>query len=305
MRPPTNRTLVVSGASGQLGRLTAELILDREEPPNLILVTRNPGALEHLAARGADVRFGDFDEPDTLTEAFAGGERLLLISATDLERRGSQHRAAIRAALSAGVRHVVYTSGLSPGPENPAVVAASHHATEQALGESGLAYTFLRNSLYAEYQVAEAARCLSTGRLVHNRGEGRIAYVSRNDCAAVAAAVLLTPGHEGAAYDVTGPELFGVADLASLYSALGGRPIEVVGLDEESFVAGLVGEATADDHLVYGAQLVASFGRSIREGHLESCTNTVAAITGRAPLTLRGVLEAHLDELTAPDATPG
>jgi NAD(P)H dehydrogenase (quinone) len=281
--------VVVTGASGQLGRRTAERVLELRGADGVVLVSRRPEALVDLAARGADVRFGDFDRPESLREAFAGGERMLLVSATDLERRADQQRAAIEAAAAAGVRHVVYTSCLRPEPANPAAVAPSHHATETALRESGLAWTFLRNSLYAEYQAAEASAAAASGRFVHNRGDGRVAYVSRDDCAAAAAAVLVGEGHEGVAYDVTGPEPLGAAELAALYGELGGRAVEAVALDDEGFVASLAG-AGADGHLRYGAELVASFGRSIREGYMASCTEIVAALTGRPPLSLREVL---------------
>jgi NAD(P)H dehydrogenase (quinone) len=283
--------VVVTGASGQLGRRTAERVLELRGAAGVILVTRQPESIADLAAQGADVRYGDFDQPESLRQAFAGGERMLLISATDLERRAGQHQAAIDAAAAARVRHVVYTSCLRPEPPNPAVVAPSHHATETALVDSGLAWTFLRNSLYAEYQAAEAAAAIASGRLVHNRGDGGAAYVSRDDCAAAAAAVLVGPGHEGRVYDVTGPRPFTAAELAALYAELGGRAVEVVPLGDDRFVASLVDSDAADDHLRYGAELVASFGRSIREGYMASCTETVATLTGRPARTLREVLE--------------
>src|SRR5262249_14812650 len=150
---------------------------------------------------------------------------VLLISAADLETRTEQHRAAIAAAAAVGVCHVVYTSGLNPGPPNPAVISPSHYATEQALATSGLASTVLRDSLYSEYQVAEAARAISAGTLTHNRGDGQVAYVSREDCAAVAAAVLTGSGHASRVYDVTGPELFTARELAALYGQLGEREV--------------------------------------------------------------------------------
>ncbi len=282
--------LLITGASGQLARRTAELVLDACEPDRLTLVTRAPEKLVHLAARGARVRFGDFSQPASLAPGFAGAERMLLVSATDLERRTEQHREAIHAALGAGVSHVVYTSGLAPEPPNPAAVAPSHYATEKALAESGIAWTMLRNSLYAEYQAAEAERAIATGKLVHNRGDGGVAYVSREDCARAAAAVLLGGGHERAVYDVTGPEVFAAADLARLYGELGGCGVENVSLEDAGFVATLVGEGTGDDHLRYGAELVASFGRAIREGYMASCTDAVETLTGRPARRLRDVL---------------
>ena len=158
--------LVITGASGQLARRAAELVLESVPPERLILVTRSPSALAAFAARGVDVRRGDFGEPEALRRAFRGGGRLLLVSATDLSQRTRQHQAAIEAAGAAGVEHVIYTSGLAPEPPNPAVVAASHYATEQALRASGLAWTILRNSLYADYQLPEATQAIATGALV-------------------------------------------------------------------------------------------------------------------------------------------
>ena len=280
---------LVSGASGQLGRLTAKLLLAAGAEP--ILVTRTPEAVADL---GCETRLGDYGEPDSLRDAYAGAERLLLISASDLETRTEQHRAAIAAAAAVGVRHVIYTSGLNPEPPNPAVISPSHHATEQALATSGLAWTVLRDSLYAEYQVPEARQAIAAGTLTHNRGEGQIAYVSREDCAAVAAAVLTGSGHEGRVYDVTGPELFTARDLAALYSALGGREVRDDALDDDAFtdlLAGALG-GSDDEHARYGAELVASFGRSIREGYMASRSDVVERLTGRRPRTLRSVLEA-------------
>jgi NAD(P)H dehydrogenase (quinone) len=241
--------LLVTGASGALGRRTSELLLEICPPGELTLVTRTPAALVALADRGVDVRFGDFAEPESLRAAFAGAQRMLLISASDIEVRAGQQAAAIRAAQEAGVRHIVYTSALNPEPPNPAVIAPSHYATERALAASDLAWTVLRNSLYAEYQVAEAVKALAAGTLEHNRGDGRIAYVSREDCAAVAAAVLLAAGHEGRVYDVTGPDLYSADDLVLLYGELGGRRVAAVALGDDEFVERLQGGTGADEHV--------------------------------------------------------
>lgn len=285
--------VAITGASGQLGRLVAERLLAQCAPRDVILATRSPHALADFAARGAEVRRANFDEPDSLRSALAGSKRMLLISATDLERRVAQHRAAIAAAEAAGVRHVIYTSGSRPEPPNPAAVAPSHYATEQALAGSGLAWTVLRNSLYADYQVPEAMRAIETGVLAHTRGAGCVAYVARDDCAAAAAAVLLQDGHDGATYDITGPQSFDAQALAALYGELGGKPVAVRPIDDTTFVAGLVGSST-DGHLRYGAELLASFGRAIREGFLDVRSDAVAKLTGRAPRSLRDVLEPHI-----------
>jgi NAD(P)H dehydrogenase (quinone) len=283
--------LVITGGSGQLARQTAELLLRTIAPQDLIVTTRTPAALRSLAARGVIVRQADFAAPQSLRAAFAGGERMLLVSATDLARRVEQHRAAIDAAKAAGVRHVVYTSGLRPEPPNPAVVAPSHYETEQALARSGMTWTILRNSLYADYQIPEGSQAIAVGALVHNRGTGKVAYVAREDCAAAAAAVLTGAGHAGKRYDVTGPQAYAAAELAALYGELGGRPVTERRVGDADLVAGIVAGAEGDDHLRFGAELVASFGRSIRDGYMAACSDHVATLTGRPARSLRQVLE--------------
>lgn len=283
--------LIITGGSGQLAQRAAELLLAKIAPQDLILTTRTPAGLRSLAERGVIVRQADFAAPQTLRAAFAGGERMLLVSATDLGLRTAQHRDAIDAAKAAGVRHIVYTSGLRPEPPNPAVVAPSHNATEQAVMQSGMGWTILRNSLYADYQIPEASKAIAAGALIHNRGAGKVAYVAREDCAAVAAAVLAA-SHVGKCYDVTGPRAYAAADLAALYGELGGRLVVERSVSDAELVAGIVGTAAGDDHLRYGAELVASFGRSIREGYMDVRTDHVARLTGRPPKSLRQVLES-------------
>src|SRR5918994_7138009 len=285
--------IVITGASGQLGRLTAELVLDHVPASEVILTTRRPEAISDLAERGATVRPADFDRSETLAEAFAGGEKLLLISTDDLGRRTAQHRAAIEAARDAGVRHVVYTSYLNPVEENPAVITPSHRETEKALRESGLAWTALRNAFYAEYQVPAGAQAIATGQLVHNSGDGRISYVSREDCAAAAAAILTTDGHENKAYDITGPEPLGQDDVAAFLSEVSGRPVEAIAVDDEAFIEGLTASGIPEP----AAREIASYGRAIHEGYIDQISDAVENLTGRAPRSLREVFEAHRDEL--------
>jgi NAD(P)H dehydrogenase (quinone) len=286
-------SIVITGASGQLGRATAELVLGRRPAQEVILTTRHPEKISDLAARGAEVREADFERPETLDGAFEGGDRLLLISTDAVGARVDQHRAAIEAAGRAGVRHVIYTSYLNPVEDNPAAVTADHRETEQALRESGLAWTALRNGLYAEYQVPTGAQAVATGRLVHNSGDGKTAYVSREDCAAAATAVLSTEGHEGEAYDITGPQPLGQDDVAALLSEVSGRPVEAVAVDDEAFVQGLAASGMPEP----AARGIATFGRAIREGYLSEALGAVENLTGRPPRSLREVFEAHRDDL--------
>jgi NAD(P)H dehydrogenase (quinone) len=279
-------TIAITGASGQLGRLVADQLLDTVAPAEVVLLTRDPAKLADYAERGADVRAADFDRPDELVDAFAGVERVLLISTDAVGARVEGHRAAIAAAAKAGVRHIAYTSVSEPTPDNPAGVVADHAATEEALRESGLAWTMLRNNLYADMQVDTVAQAAASGQLVTNVGDGGAAYVTRADCAAVAVGVLTTEGHEGKAYDVTGPRAYTATDLAALAAQQSGNPVEVVQVDDEAYTAGLVSEGLPD----FIAPLLTSFGTATRLGKLATVTDVVETIGGRKPTPLSALI---------------
>jgi NAD(P)H dehydrogenase (quinone) len=286
-------TIAITGAAGHLGRLTAQLVLERVGADEVVLVTRRPDAIANLAEGGAAVRFGDFDEPASLSAAFAGVDRLLLISVDVLGNRVAQHTAAIDAAAAAGVGHVLYTSGLNAGSELPLVVSHDHGATEQAIRDRGLRWTALRMGLYAESQVAAAARAVASGHLVHNNGDGATAYVSREDCAAAAAAALAGEGHEDRVYDITGPELVTQAQVAALAAEISGRPVVPVAIDDEEATQNLMAVGLPADT----AKAIASFGTAIREGVLEVLSSHAEDLTGRPPRSLRDVLEANRSAL--------
>jgi NAD(P)H dehydrogenase (quinone) len=283
--------IVITGASGHLGRRVIEELLERGvDPSELILVTRRPDALAEYAARGADVRAGDFTDPSSLPAAFAGGARMLLISTDAIGARVQPQRDAIDAAAAAGVRFVAYTSMVNPEPDtNPAAAAPDHRATEDKLRASGLEWTFLRNSIYADLEADNQAAAVATGQLVTNGGDGQVAYVARDDCAAAAAAVLATDGHAGKAYEITGPERLDADARGALFAELGGAPVEVVHVDDAAYAAGL---AQATGMPVAVAKLYATFGTATRVGALDALSADFEALTGRAPRSLRAVLTA-------------
>ena len=283
-------SIAIAGSSGNLGRRTADFLLERVDPRELVLVTRDPAKLDSYAAHGVEVRHGDFDSPESLPAAFKGIERLLLISATDIGRRVAQHQAAIDAARAAGVRHVAYTSITDPSETNPVVVAADHRATEEALRASGMAWTFLRHSIYAEVQAGAILGSLASGRFVHNAGDGVCAYVAREDCAAVAAAVLSSEGHAFQAYDVTGPELLTADDMARVVREATGTTIRADAVDDEAYAAGLVANAGLPADV---AASLATFGQAVRQGHHAQLSDVVERLTGRRPIPFADVLAAN------------
>jgi NAD(P)H dehydrogenase (quinone) len=289
-------SIVVTGAAGQLGRLVAEELLERVPADELVFVTRHPEALETLAERGAEVRHGDFDEPQTLPAAFAGGERMLLISTLSIGHRVAQHRAALDAAARAGVGHVVYTSFPKPDPNHPVgPIATEHGETEAILHDSGLAWTVLRNATYAELQIQPGALAVAGGKLYTNAGDGRLASVSRRDCARAAAAVLTGDGHEGQTYDITGPEALAQDELADLLGEVTGRPVKLVRVGDRTLTWGLT-RAGAPKQV---AKAIVAFGKAVREGYYDIVDPAYTSLTGYAPLSLRDVLIAHRGDLVA------
>ena len=283
-------TFAVTGASGQLGRLVAEELLARVAPEQVVLISRSTDKLADFAARGAQTRVGDFDRPETLAAAFAGVDRLLVISTDAVGARLDGHLAAVRAAAEAGVRHLLYTSITRPESSNPAAVVPDHVATEQALRDSGVTTTFLRNNVYADFQLDGLRQAAATGQLVTNTGDGRVAYVTRADCAAVAAAALAGDHTEDTVLDVSGPTALAAADLAAIASRLGDREVQVVDVDDAAYAAGLIEHAGLPAPV---ADLLTSFGTSARLGYGDVVTDVVERFTGRPAASLESLLDVR------------
>ena len=277
----------ITGASGQLGRLTTEAIGEWADPGQVVLISRSPDKLAEYAARGFDVRAGDFDDPESLRSAFAGVDRLLIISTERVGARLDGHLRAIAAAKDAGVSHLLYTSIIDPVPENPAGVVPDHAATEEAIRETGLGWTFLRNSLYSEGQLGTIQQAAASGLLVTNAGDGLAAYVTRADCARAAAAALVKASGN-AALDITGPDALSTADLAALAAEIRGSAVEVVDVGDEAYTQGLVEQAGLPEPI---AALIASFGTATRLGFLSEVSTAVADLTGTAPASLASLLK--------------
>lgn len=298
--------VIISGASGQFGRSAVEKLMARMPPTNLILVSRTPDKLADFAARGADVRFGDFDQPETLVEAFRGGERLLLISGTRVGKRIPQHQAAIDAAVTAGVLHIVYTSFVGVTPENPSVAVVDHRATEEMLRNSGLEWTALRDQHYADAMVINMGQnIVRAGQWLSSTQGGKEALVWREDCVECAVAVLTGEGHENKVYNITGPELLSFRDIATMITEVSGRPIEFIDTDDEGMYAMFdamgVPREPVDRLSVSGIDWnsddMVSFEAAIRDGHFAVISSDVEKLTGRKPRSVRQMVEDNADLL--------
>jgi NAD(P)H dehydrogenase (quinone) len=297
--------IIVTGANGAFGRAAASRLIERLPRGELILTSRAPQKLADFAARGAQVRFADFDDPASLRTAFAGGTKMLLISTARVGTRVGQHKNAIDAAVAAGVKHIAYTSILNAHrADNPAIVKLDHRATEEHIERSGASWTFLRDSQYAEaIALAMVPPALAMGRKPENAGDGRIAFVSREDCVACATEVLAQSGHENRAYEITGPELLTIPLALKMASEISGKPIVIEPVDDNGMFAYFdslgvprhASDIVPAGPIPWSSDDMVTFGQSIREGFFDVCSDDVERITGKKPLSLREIFMRHKD----------
>src|SRR6266849_2147547 len=280
----------VSGASGHLGRAVVAEMLQRPDGHEVVAITRTP----ETVSGPAQGRFGDYNRPESLAEAYAGLDRLLIIPTVDPVKRGAQNAAAIDAAVRASVKHIVFMSAVGTRHEEEPALGASFWRGEQRLIATAPAWTILRMNFYAEALVQQAQASLDQGVLT-GLAENRVAFVARGDVAAAAAGILIGDGHAGAIYNATGPERLSGAERAGLIAEITGRPLAFLSITEQQLRAGL-----AQTGLPAGAvNTVVSIQASFAAGAFDIVTGDVERLGGRPPKPLRDVLAAALKSPSA------
>ena len=277
----------VSGASGHLGRAVVSEMLQHAGGHEVVAITRTP----ETVSGSAHARFGDYDRPESLAEAYAGLDRLLIITTVDPEpgKRGTQNVAAIDAAVKAGVKHIVFMSAVGTRQEEEPARGASYWRGEQHLIAAAPAWTILRMNFYAEAFLQLAQAALNQGVLA-GLAENRAAFVARDDVAAAAAGILIGDGHAGAIYNATGPERLSGAERAGVIAEITGRPLAFRVIMEQQLRAGLTqaGLPAAAVNIVTGIQ--ASFAAGV----FDIVTGDIERLGGRPPKPLRDVLARAL-----------
>ena len=271
-------SIAIFGATGQLGGLTIDFLLDRGTPPGSILALgRSSDRLSRLADRGLRTAYVDLDHGDTdnLAATLANVEKVLLISLSEPGRRVSQHAAAVQAARTAGVRHLIYTSALGV-PATVLALAPEHKATEELITASGLPSTFLRNGWYTENYRQDFDAARSRGVIANSVGKGRIASAPRQNYAEAAAVVLSTPGHEGKAYELSGDTAWTYPEFAAAAQEVLGTAVryEVLTPEQEQaqLIAGGLDEATAG--------FVGLLNANTRDGALSPTSGELSKLIG-------------------------
>ena len=289
-----SKTLLVTGASGQLGRGVINHLLDTFKVPaaQIIATTRTPANLADLAARGVVVRAADYNDPASLAKAFAGAGRALIISTNELEvqgKRREQQIAAVAAATQAGVVHLLYTSMPNPEPGSPVHFAPDHYDTEQAIKASGIPYTIFRNNWYDENLFMALPQVLASGQWYTSAGDGGISYGTRDDLAAAIAAGLASGTNESTTYTLTGPKAYTTAEVAALVTEVTGKPIQVVQLSDDALTEGMKAAGLPEPF----AKLLVSFDATTRGGGLGMVTDAVEKLSGRKSVSLKQFLETN------------
>lgn len=276
-------TILVTGAGGQLGRQVVDL-LRQAGATKVIAGSRDPSK---LSIPGVDVRRIDFADAASLEIGFAGVDQVLIIS-TDVvgEVRQKLQLAAVEAAAKAGVKHIAYTSLSNPGPESPVLIAPDHRVTEEAIKATSVPYTFLRNSIYTDMLLQSLPSVLASGQWFTAAGDGRIAHVTREDCARAAVAVLLA-GPQGVV-EVAGPEPLSMEQIAAIASEVFGTPITVVKVSAEALAGGMTSAGLPAEV----AALLASFETATSLGR-HDVQSDVERLTGTPPTGLATFLEAN------------
>jgi NAD(P)H dehydrogenase (quinone) len=283
--------ILVTGATGGLGKAVVENLLKTTSPSQVSVLVRDPAKAADLQAQGVTIKQGDYNDYASLVAAFQGIDKLFLVSSNDVTNRVPQHTNAVNAAKEAGVKHVVYTSfqrKTEDGSSAAAFVAEAHLATEKLLKESGLAYTILKNALYLQVLPLFMGPVLKTGTIYLPAGEGKVPYASRADMGAAGAAVLTGTGHENQSYDISNDTSYSFHDIAKILSDLSGKAIQYVSPDAEAFGTAL----TAAGVPAGAIHMTTGFSLAIGQDEFDFPSSTLEKLLGRKPESLAEFLKA-------------
>ncbi|WP_404349087.1 SDR family oxidoreductase [Sutcliffiella horikoshii] len=285
--------MLVTGATGKLGSKIVETLLKKVPVNQLAVSVRNPEKAEGLQARGVDVRKGDFDYPETLDAAFAGVDRLLIISADgDNETRIRQHANAIAAAERAGVKFIAYTS-IANAKESENLLAPTHKATEEAIMKTGIPYSFLRNNWYLENEISSIQGVLAGAPWVTSAGNGKVGWALQQDYADAAVAVLTGNGHENSIYELSGKLLTQEEFVSALGNVLG-KEVPVQQVDDKTY-ANIMKGAGVPDFLI---PFLVEIQTGIREGTLEVESNDFEKLLGRSATPISDGLNQVVNDIS-------
>ncbi|GAB4015980.1 SDR family oxidoreductase [Spirosoma koreense] len=278
--------IAITGASGHLGKATLEFLLTKTSPETLVALVRDPQKVSDLAAKGVQVRAGDYNDPASLVESLAGVDKLVLISSSELgEERVRQHANVINAAKEAGVKQIFYTSAPNPSAEALFTPAIDHFRTEALLTESGVPFTIFRNNLYLEVLPGIIGDAAQSGKLYFPAGAGKVSFVSRTDIAEALANALTSDGHENKIYDIGAPVAWSFDDIVAALSQ-DGHPVEYIDIPTSAYEAELAKHLPAPFVKMYSGM-----AEAVKHDDFNVPDTTLETLLGHAPISLPDFLQ--------------
>lgn len=283
--------IVITGATGHFGKATIEALLNKGVPAaDISALVRDVSRAGELKDKGVNIKIGDYDDYTSLLAAFKNADKVLLVSGTDIFTRLQQHQNAVKAAKEAGVKHLVYTSFTRKNETETspiAVVAKSHIETEKSIKASGIPYTIMLNSIYADVlPMFIGEKVLETG-IFFPAGDGKTSFTTRQDMAEAAANILTGKGHENKEYIIANTSTYSMKDVATILSGLSGKNITYTSPTPDLFIETI---SKAGVPIEY-AGVFAGFGGAIKEGEFDTATSKLEQLIGRKPTQLRDYLK--------------
>ena len=283
--------ILVTGATGHFGRRTIEFLLKKEIPAsNISALARDSAKAEDLKAKGVTIKLGDYDDYNSLTQAFKGVDQLLLVSGSDVVKRGKQHENAVKAAKEAGVKHIYYTSfdRKNSSETSPiALVAQTHVQTEELIKSSGLTYTILQNNLYADVIPMFLGEQVANTGVFFPAGEGKAAFATREDMAEATAVLLSSQGHQNKEYVFSNTESVSFEDIANMLSEILGTKVQYANPTPEVFKDALTNAGVPAE--IIGMSI--GFGEAIKQGEFSRTSHDLERLLGRKPTTVKEYLQ--------------
>jgi NAD(P)H dehydrogenase (quinone) len=282
-----DKTILITGATGQLGRATIDFLLEKGvKPDSISALVRDPSRAGDLVAKGIQLKSGNYDDYASLLSAFKGVDNLLLISGNDIPNRLKQHENAVKAAVEAGVKRIVYTSFFRKNETTSSpiyFIGHSHVETDKLVKASGIPYTLMLNSLYADVlPMFMGEQVLETGVFLP-AGDGKVSFTTRLDMAEAAASILTSEGHENTSYVIANNETYSLHDVAGMLGELSGKKVNYHNPSTEVYSETLTKSGVPAEYV----GMFAGFSEAIKQGEFETTSSDLEKLTGRKPTSLK------------------